>query len=67
MSAATFIETDELLFARFGSVVEADSPTKPVLVMVVLAVPAFTKAAMAKVAVELAGISPIVQIPVEVA
>jgi len=52
---------------RIRSVVEADSPTVPVFVIVVPAVPAFTVAAMVSVAVELALISPIVHVPVEVA
>jgi hypothetical protein len=63
----TAIETLELLFERFGSVLEADSLTVAVFVIVVLAVPVFTFATTVRIAAELVARSPIVQIPVEVA
>ena len=55
------------MFAKFWSVLLADSPTMPVFVIVVPAVPLFAVAAIVRVAVELALISPIVHVPVEVA
>jgi hypothetical protein len=57
--------TVEELLEGFESVVEAFSPTVARFVIVVPAVPAFTVAAMFKVAVELAPRLPIVQVPVE--
>jgi hypothetical protein len=64
---ATVIEADDELLAGFESVELADSVIIPLFVIVVPAVPAFTVAVIASVAVELAGMSPMVQIPVELA
>ena len=55
----------EELFPGLWSVVLAFSATIAVLLIVVPAVPAFTIAAIVSVAVELALMSPIVQVPVE--
>jgi hypothetical protein len=63
----TAIDTLELLFERFESVLEADSLTVAVFVIVVLAVPAFTFATIVRVTVELAFRLPIVHAFVEVA
>ena len=63
----TTIETVEELFPGLLSVELADSPTRPVLLIVVPAGAEFTVAAIFKVAVELALMSPIVQVPVELA
>jgi hypothetical protein len=63
----TVIETLEELFERFESVVDAFSVTVAVFVIVVLAVPESTSAAMSNVAVELAERLPIVHVPVELA
>jgi hypothetical protein len=63
----TTIDTLELLFERSLSVVPVDSPTVAMFLIVDPAVPVFAVAAICKVAVELALMSPIVQIPVELA
>jgi hypothetical protein len=64
---ATTIETDELLFAKFVSVLLADSFTVPMFVIVVPAALEFTSAAIVNVDVAPALMSPIVHAPVEVA
>ena len=65
--ACTVTEALALLFARFGSVVEAFSPTIALFVIVWPAVPAFTVAVIWRLAVELALKLPIVHVPVELA
>jgi hypothetical protein len=62
---ATEMTTADELFAEFGSVDDADSAMVAVLLIVVLAVPALTVAAIVSVAFEFAVTVPMVQIPVE--
>jgi len=67
MFGAIVTGTVAVLFPGFGSVELALSPTTALFVRVVLAVPVFTVPAIWRVALELAIILPIVQVPVELA
>jgi hypothetical protein len=63
----TVTGTLELALPGVWFVLDALSPTTVLFTTVVPAVPLFTVACIASVAVELAGMSPIIQVPVELA